>query len=191
MIAEADNISTTRVRDSRSRAKYTKQLFAQLRARFKPQQSGGLSHILIPDTTDTTSEAFQLVTNPTEVETCILQRNITHFGQAHGTLFTIPPLREFLNYDGVTPHAQQIINGANITQIKTGSSPAVQNILNKLNDGNNLALVSTKIVQSEFMSGMRRWKESTSTSPSGRHLGHYKVLGFPEQKYTIDEVNIN
>ena len=24
--------------------------------------------------------------------------------------------------------------------------------------------------------GFRKWRESTSTSPSGRHLGHYKAL---------------
>jgi hypothetical protein len=28
----------------------------------------------------------------------------------------------------------------------------------------------------DFKDAMRRWKESTSTSPSGRHLGHYISL---------------
>ena len=33
-----------------------------------------------------------------------------------------------------------------------------------------------KISFKEFTQGLRKWKEATSTSPSGRHLGVYKVL---------------
>ena len=29
---------------------------------------------------------------------------------------------------------------------------------------------------SEIKKGFKRWKEKTSTSPSNRHLGHYKSL---------------
>ena len=28
----------------------------------------------------------------------------------------------------------------------------------------------------EFRGKMKAWRESTTTSPSGRHLGHYKLL---------------
>ena len=37
--------------------------------------------------------------------------------------------------------------------------------------------ISTNYITTEDFDGkMRKWKETTSTSPSGRHLGHYKVL---------------
>ena len=176
MLAEADNVSSARVRDNRTRAKYTKKLFAQLRTRFKPQHSGGLSHILIPDTNNTTAASVKLVTNPNEVELCIMDRNITHFGQAHGTSFTMPPLQDFLHYEGVSKHAEHIIRGNNITNIKQGTSQAFNDILTKLNDGQQLHKISTNILQQNFMQGMKKWKESTSTSPSGRH----QVLGFSE-----------
>ena len=34
--------------------------------------------------------------------------------------------------------------------------------------------ISLKISREEIRKGFRLWRESTSTSPSGRHLGHYK-----------------
>ena len=32
------------------------------------------------------------------------------------------------------------------------------------------------VTESEFKGKVKVWRETTSTSPSGRHLGHYKVL---------------
>ena len=36
--------------------------------------------------------------------------------------------------------------------------------------------ISLKISGEDIKKGIRSWAESTSTSPSGRHLGHYKAL---------------
>jgi hypothetical protein len=36
--------------------------------------------------------------------------------------------------------------------------------------------IDTEISEEDFISGFKGWKESTSTSPSGRHLGHYKAI---------------
>jgi hypothetical protein len=36
--------------------------------------------------------------------------------------------------------------------------------------------IETEISEADFISGFKDWKESTSTSPSGRHLGHYKAI---------------
>ena len=47
---------------------------------------------------------------------------------------------------------------------------------------NNMQRISQKkistnfITTDEFDGKMKKWRETTSTSPSGRHLGHYKVL---------------
>ena len=32
------------------------------------------------------------------------------------------------------------------------------------------------ITEDDIKKGFKSWKESTTTSPSGRHLGHYKAL---------------
>jgi hypothetical protein len=35
---------------------------------------------------------------------------------------------------------------------------------------------STKIMEDDVKSGFGRWKEASSTSPSGQHLGHYRAI---------------
>ena len=35
---------------------------------------------------------------------------------------------------------------------------------------------SSEITHDEWKNKFKHWKESTSTSPSGVHLGHYKTL---------------
>lgn len=47
-------------------------------------------------------------------------------------------------------------------------------------DGNQLPPLDDEITESEFWNGFKKWREATSTSPSGRHLGHYKVLLIPD-----------
>jgi hypothetical protein len=36
--------------------------------------------------------------------------------------------------------------------------------------------INSEITGKDVLRGFRGWKERTSTSPSGRHLGHYKAL---------------
>ncbi|KAI2489452.1 hypothetical protein MHU86_25143 [Fragilaria crotonensis] len=36
--------------------------------------------------------------------------------------------------------------------------------------------ICTELSEDDVIKGFRRWRETTSTSPSGRHLGHYKAL---------------
>jgi hypothetical protein len=40
---------------------------------------------------------------------------------------------------------------------------------------NKLQEISATISDDDFQQTVKKWKESTSTSPSGRHLGHYKA----------------
>jgi hypothetical protein len=37
-------------------------------------------------------------------------------------------------------------------------------------------VVSDEVTLAEWTGKMKSWKETTSTSPSGMHLGHYKTL---------------
>ena len=42
----------------------------------------------------------------------------------------------------------------------------------------------TEPTDSEIKAGFSKWPEQTSTSPSGRHLGHYKALFAPLHRAT-------
>lgn len=77
-----------------------KQHFNRLKNIFKPKTSGGLSYILVPKnfTVDqypydpSQISEWETTHDPDELQNYIQHRNIQHFGQAHGTPFTIPPL---------------------------------------------------------------------------------------------------
>jgi hypothetical protein len=56
----------------------------------------------------------------------------------------------------------------------------VQLLLKKLTDGNQLLGIDDNISLQELSKGFKRWSEDTSTSPSGRHLRHYKCLLVPD-----------
>jgi hypothetical protein len=63
--------------------------------------------------------------------------------------------------------------------------------INKLSGG-QIIEISDEITFEEFLSAINTWNEKTTTSPSGRHLGHYKLmtrLNVPDK--TNDKFNIN
>jgi hypothetical protein len=63
----------------------------------------------------------------------------------------------------------------------------VADIINKLGDGNYLKQIDEKIIFEDIKAGIIKWKERTTTSPSGRHLGHYKLLTRLDIKDEEDE----
>jgi hypothetical protein len=84
----------------------------------KPQDSGGLSYILVPE--NFSIDAFPYDPNKVSnweaihdqelIQNYIRKRNLIHFGQAQGTPFTIPPLTE-IGWQANSPAAQEIIQG--------------------------------------------------------------------------------
>jgi hypothetical protein len=76
----------------------------------------------------------------------------------------------------VTKAVELLLKGeVNISDsaIKTiGESTLLQHLANE----NKLPDMDCEISKHTFVSTIRKWAEKTSTSPSGRHLGHYKCL---------------
>ena len=176
MIAQAEYKSSMHIEQRRSQVRYTKTIYASLRNRFRPPHTLGLTSVIVPTNNGEGVNKEEVITNPYEVENHIINRNIEHFGQAQGTPFTSDKITKMLGYTGVSQQANNIIQGANIEELIQNMGPGEQKILRQLNNGKNTPTISITITQKEFMTGFRKWRESTSTSPSGRHLGHYKAL---------------
>jgi hypothetical protein len=116
---------------------------------------------------------FRKLTIPSEIEYYLMERNRRHFGQAHGTPFTIAPLADLINWQADTNAAELILKGEfsndeldDVTQL----------LLQHCEATTQLDSISTRLTLDEFIGKIRVWRESTSTSPSSRHLGHYKAL---------------
>jgi hypothetical protein len=102
-------------------------------------------------------------------------RNHSHFGQAQGTPFTVPPLSEDLNFDGATSSAEMTLDG---TYDSSGLADITRLVISNLRKSKYAIRVplTTTICDAAYVSKIKNWKESTSTSPSGLHLGHYHAM---------------
>jgi hypothetical protein len=135
----------------------------------KNQFKKGLSMIKIKD--QSTGE-YETVVNAQEIEKLLLQRNQNHYAQANGTFMTTDDMRTKIGTCGTSEFCDNVMEG----HVDSQTYPrAIQAIFKELGKANT-ATVNEEITLEDFKDAMRRWKESTSTSPSGRHLGHYISL---------------
>jgi hypothetical protein len=151
-----------------------RQDFHKIRRVFKPGKGKGLTTLKIPDP-DNPGE-WKTITIPTEYESKLIVRNIGHFGQAKDTPFASEPLKSMLGYEGTSIIATNLIFDRTRPPEFENLPDHVKDIINKLSDGQRIKPITNTITFEEFCSGFRVWNERTTTSPSNRHLGHYKLL---------------
>lgn len=118
----------------------------------------------------------QAIDGPTEILYHLQARNRNHFGQAHNTPSTQAPLIDDLGFTGNTADGNAILQGTyNISDL----SPPVQLLIAHLQChyiGPRSQQFQPSITEADYVGKLKSWSESTSTSPSGLHLGHYKAL---------------
>lgn len=120
-----------------------------------------------------TCSQWKTISDPAEVEYYLMVRNRLHFGQAEGTPFTIPPLNTEIDWGASTETADSILHG---TYTGTQTMPNCSDLLHACKAANELDTLPCEITADEFEGKIKSWRESTTTSPSGRHLGMYKAL---------------
>jgi hypothetical protein len=156
------------------RREKTRNDFQKLRQVFKPKNTSGLSTIEIQDPEN--PDNWILITIPTIIETELIKRNIIHFGQANESILASPSIQSLLGYEGTNLVAQNLIFNQVWPEEFNDLPKYVKEILLKLGDGQQLKQIPNNITFEEFCNGFKVWRERTTTSPSGRHLGHYKLL---------------
>jgi hypothetical protein len=99
-----------------------------------------------------------------------------------GSPFTVAPLANELSFCGDSSVADSILAGTHPTD---RYSEPVTLLLKHLRQTHEMASLQTfpTISLQEFQAKLRVWRETTTTSPSGMHLGHYKAL-FAKHKYS-------
>jgi hypothetical protein len=110
-----------------------------------------------------------------ELEDAIIRWNRRHFAQSEGTPFTRPPLK-FINSDnGFNVYRDSNDQNVVLPDDAFIETTTVIEIL-KERAHNPTTEWSPDVDFDNFISGLLHWRESTSTSPSSRHLGMYKAL---------------
>lgn len=123
-----------------------------------------------------TCTEWKVVDIPSEVLEALQTRNRRHFGQAHGTPFTIEPLRGSFGYHGCTLAGRQVLHGNFDLESVTDRNAAT--ILRHMQQQRERQShpIRPEIDIAAFHSKLKSWRESTATSPSGMHLGHYRAM---------------
>jgi hypothetical protein len=112
---------------------------------------------------------------PKEIEFLLRLRNQRHFGQAEtdGTPFTTEDMKHKFNWSASTNEAELVLKGEfDGDEVSEIARLMLDNMTRVTEVEDDVRFVTKK----EFVGKFKSWRESTSTSPSGRHLGHYKSL---------------
>jgi hypothetical protein len=137
---------------------------------------GGISSILVPLPKEGTELEYLAITDGPTIERLILHRNIRHFRQAETTPLATPEVIKTIGFGADTERAEAILEGNDDpTDIIDDEWSRYLLTLMKRHSKE----LDIKITTEKMMEKYKRWKERTSTSPSGRHLEHFHALFRP------------
>ena len=136
----------------------------------------GVTFVERPSQNGTTETLYDRTT----VEQAILEQNQRHFNQCAGTPFTVGKLQS-LNWAADSTLADALLQGkAHIHTML--SNKLVQHVLHECKQTH--LDISDHITTNDLKQLFKRWRESTTTSQSGRHLGIYRAIFLDQSNST-------
>ena len=175
--AELDNDTQklTMLRNLRKRREI-KQLFLKLKGFRKKDLNSSINSIQVPLNSNINPKectTWKEVTEPSAINEYILRRNQTHFGQANSTPFNIFPLKDQIPFSGIGETSDLILDGEyNDVNTDDITDLFIRHLQYRIEPPSDVPEMPIHT----FVNKIRTWKESTSTSPSGVHLGHFHAL---------------
>ena len=178
------------------RTEKTRTMFRKIGHAVKPKQSGGIAKVLIPHHPDPEKDAeltpsqvmdsgvnvkalsWEHVTDAGAMERHLLDYNREHFRKAAVSPCGHGVIHDALTYSGLSDAGDSILRGEippewnvedGLLRSFLASFAIPENLKGKRD-------IKSTITAEDFKYGISGWQESTSTSPSGRHLGHYKSI---------------
>jgi len=148
------------------------QCFAITKAILKPHTAGGLTHVL---NTNDNGNTWEPVNKCVDMENQLLVHSQQHFSQVHGTPYTTAPLKDLLQYNGLTDFGTQVLSSNLLVNLDVSPTTwlllkSQQSLIPPDED------TSHPLKFKGLMVGFKKWPEKTAMSPSGRHLGIYKLM---------------
>ena len=173
----------------------TRTKFRDIRRVVKPTTVSSLSKILVPRLSDGSNHApdeiyHLLQETPAEellwetiVERDQIERHLLEYNRASFRAASESPLGRGVIHDAITfsslsPSAIDLLNGETpqewhhddaVLREFLASFTVPERVHSK-------GEIPIEISEEELCRGFKSWREATTTSPSGRHLGHYKAL---------------
>lgn len=116
---------------------------------------------------------YELHTEKEAVEQAIMANNAARFRLTEPTPMLRPPLRNELGLLGATEAAKQILQGT--YQCPEGTDAYTRWFVETMRRSRQFAPLDVEITRADFINYWKKAKESTSSSISGLHFGHYKA----------------
>jgi hypothetical protein len=152
-------------------------------------ERGGLSRVDVPTSSSplpfpsrpdpkTWEGSWSTLTKPSDIAIHVCAANHRQYNQANTTLFGTEPLASHIGYKADTAGAEEIINGCSLPQEMLHQLlPETQALFNTLSAlaSNPKPDTANTIQVKQFQECYKVMDERTSSSPSGRHIGHYKA----------------
>lgn len=152
-----------------------------------PRSSGGgLDRLDVPQLNDDGkqlkdddgNDKREILLDADDIHKALLDRNKKHFHQAAETPFGHGILGDLVGYSGLSKAAKDIVNGEFLTKypdVTEAMLPETQQLVTEMAMPEVIKAlkkpIPKEIERSDFVHGFKKWKEKTSTSPLGRHLG--------------------
>jgi len=105
----------------------TRRCFHLVQQHLNPSTPGSLTSLLVPN--PDTPDKWITIRDPLTMEQHLLECSQSHFKQAHGTPFTVPPLSDLLGFDGLTPFGDHIHQGLPMIPPEIPLDPATHLLL--------------------------------------------------------------
>lgn len=121
---------------------------------------------------------WEVLLDKSSIETNLTRFNRNHFRAPSASPCGKGVIHSHLTVTSLSPHAKEMLKG-NIPQTWYGNDALLREFLTsfKIPDRvTEMDPVPILLTNDDVKHGFGRWKESTSTSPSGQHLGHYKAI---------------
>jgi hypothetical protein len=141
------------------------------------KQTGGSPSLGDPQDPKTWKGPWISLTKPQEIAEVICEINARQYHQAHSTPFGSGPLADLVGRRGDTKQAHSLLQGQIPRGLPRDLMPETTRILHTL-AAPSIAIASgtSSIMEEDFIQTYKRTKVSTSSSPSRRHMGHYKAV---------------
>ena len=107
----------------------------------------------------------------------LLERNWKHLRQVAHTPFADVELGDNINWNGTGEFATKIVEGRHLQELDNKEDILKQYIRNmKASDPSMINSVKVDITEEEYIDFWKHKKETTTTSPFGLHIGHYRSI---------------
>lgn len=160
-------------------AEFRRKVYGKIRHALDPtSEYGQLDRVLVPD--ETTPDAWREITESDALFDTLLSRGQKDFARSEGTPLTRHPIAASLPPWHLNANAELLLQGSFFPPQDV--TPEVKAALDALKfpDTQPPEQISISISDQDFRSGFARCGERTASSPSGRHLGHYKAALYNE-----------